>query len=229
MKTIGLIGGLSWQSSIDYYRLVNQDVQARLGGHHNARSVMVSVDFADAEALMRAGDWNGLERLLVDAGRRLEAAGADFAVLCTNTMHKLAGPLQAALRVPLLNIVDVAAGAVRAAGLEPVALLGTRFVMREDFYVARLAANGVRALVPDEAGQAEVDRIIFDELTRGVVSDASRQAYLRVIDKLRQRGAQGVILGCTEIGLLLKPGDCALPLLDTTALHARAAVDLAFG
>lgn len=229
MKTIGLIGGLSWQSSIDYYRLLNQDVQRRLGGHHNARSVMVSVDFAEAEAMMRAGDWDGLTRLLVDAGRRVETAGADFVLLCTNTMHKLAGPLQDALAIPLLNIIDAAASAVRDAGLARVALLGTRFVMREDFYVQRLADSGVEALVPDPQGQFEVDRIIFEELTRGGITDSSRQAYLRIIDQLRAQGAQGVILGCTEIGLLLKQDDCALPLFDTTAIHARAAVDRALG
>ncbi|MDQ3206919.1 MAG: aspartate/glutamate racemase family protein [Pseudomonadota bacterium] len=229
MKTIGLIGGLSWQSSIDYYRLINQDAQRRLGGHHNARSVMVSVDFADAESMMRAGDWDGLTRLLVDAGRRVEAAGADLVLLCTNTMHKLAAPLQDALTIPLLNIIDAAAAAVRDAGLSRVALLGTRFVMREDFYVRRLADGGVQALVPDAPDQAEVDRIIFEELTRGRISDDARQSYLRVIDRLKQQGAQGVLLGCTEIGLLLKQVDCALPLFDTTAIHARAAVDLALG
>ncbi|MBA2237407.1 MAG: aspartate/glutamate racemase family protein [Lysobacter sp.] len=229
MNTIGLIGGLSWQSSIDYYRLINEDVQRRLGGHHNARSMMVSVDFAEAEAMMSAGDWDGLRRLLVDAGRRVEAAGADFALLCTNTMHKLAGPLQDALGNPLLNIVDAAAGAVRDAGLSRVALLGTRFVMSEDFYVQRLADGGVQALVPDAAGQAEVDRIIFEELTRGRITASSRQAYLSVIDRLQEQGAQGVILGCTEIGLLLKQDDCTLPLFDTTAIHARTAVDRALG
>jgi aspartate racemase len=227
MKTIGLIGGLSWQSSIDYYRLLNEDVQRRLGGHHNARSVMVSVDFFDAEAMMRAGDWAGLTSLLVDAGRRVQAAGADFALLCTNTMHRLAAPLQAALDIPLLNIIDVTASAVRNAGLSQVALLGTRFVMREDFYVLRLADGGVQAMVPDADGQAEVDRIIFEELTHGRITDASRQAYLRIIGELQERGAQGVILGCTEIGLLLKQDDCTSPLFDTTALHARAAVDRA--
>lgn len=229
MKTIGLIGGLSWQSSADYYRLLNGEVQHRLGGQHNARSVMVSVDFADAETMMRAGDWDGLTRLVIDAGQRVEAAGADLVLLCTNTMHKLAEPLQAALGIPLLNIIDVAAGAVREAGLSQVALLGTRFVMREDFYVQRLADGGVQALVPDAAGQAEVDRIIFEELTRGRITEASRRAYLQVIAQLRHEGAQGVILGCTEIGLLLKQEHCALPLFDTTALHARAAVDQALG
>lgn len=227
MKTIGLIGGLSWQSSVDYYRLINEDTQRRLGGHHNARSIMVSVDFAEAEAMMRADDWDGLAKLLVDAGRRLEAAGADFALLCTNTMHKLAEPLQAAIGIPLLSIIDAAAAAVRDAGLARVALLGTRFVMREAFYVRHLGQRGVEALVPDAPGQLEVDRIIFEELTRGQINDASRQAYLRAIERLEAQGAEGVILGCTEIGLLLKQSDCALPLFDTTRIHARAAVDLA--
>ncbi|MDQ3288832.1 MAG: aspartate/glutamate racemase family protein [Pseudomonadota bacterium] len=229
MQTIGLIGGLSWQSSIHYYRLLNEDVQRRLGGHHNARSVMVSVDFADAEAMMRAGDWDGLTRLLVDAAQRVEAAGADFVVLCTNTMHKLAGPLQDAIGIPLLNIIDAAADAVRDAGLSRVALLGTRFVMREDFYVQRLADGGIHALVPDPHGQADIDRIIFEELTRGLITDASRQAYLQVIERMQSLGAQGVILGCTEIGLLLKQEDCVLPLFDTTEIHIRAAVDRALG
>lgn len=227
MKTIGLIGGLSWQSSLDYYRLLNEDVQRRLGGHHNARTVMVSVDFAEAEALMRVGDWDGLTRLLIGAGKAVEAAGADFILLCTNTMHKLAEPLQSALGIPLLNIIDVAAGAVSAAGLSRVALLGTRFVMGEDFYVERLAHGGVQAVLPGAQGQVEIDRIIFAELTRGRITAASRQTYLQVIAQLHEQGAQGVILGCTEIGLLLKQDHCALPLFDTTALHCLAAVDRA--
>ena len=227
MKTIGMIGGMSWQSSVDYYRLVNEDTRRRLGGHHNARSIMVSVDFAEAEAMMRADDWDGLARLLIDAGRKLEAAGADLVLLCTNTMHKLADQLQAAIGIPLLNIIDVTAAEVRGAGLSRVALLGTRFVMREPFYVGQLAEQGVEALVPESSDQLEVDRIIFGELTQGLVNDASRQAYLRTIDRLKAQGAQGVILGCTEIGLLLKQQDCALPLFDTTRIHARAAVDKA--
>lgn len=227
MKTIGLIGGMSWQSSIEYYRMINEDMRHRLGGHHNARSVMVSVDFAEAEAMMHGDDWDGLAQLLIDAGRKLEAAGADFVLLCTNTMHKLADRLQAAIQIPLLSIVEVTASEVRSAGLSRVALLGTRFVMREPFYVHQLSERGVEALVPETADQIEVDRIIFEELTRGRITDASRRAYLRVIDRLQARGAQGVILGCTEIGLLLKQGDCALPLFDTSLIHARAAVDYA--
>lgn len=227
MKTIGLIGGMSWQSSVEYYRMINDDMRHRLGGHHNARSIMVSVDFAEVEAMMRVDDWDGLAQLLIDAGRKLEAAGADFVVLCTNTMHKLADRLQAAIGIPLLGIVEVTASQVRGAGLSRVALLGTRFVMREPFYVRQLSERGVEALVPETADQIEVDRIIFEELTRGRITDASRQAYLRVIDRLQARGAQGVILGCTEIGLLLKQGDSALPLFDTSLIHARAAVDLA--
>jgi aspartate racemase len=227
MKTIGLIGGLSWQSSIEYYRLINLDMQRQLGGHSNARSIMVSVNFAEAEAMMRNDDWESLSRLLIAAGRELEAGGADFVLLCTNTMHKLADDIQAALTIPLLNIIDLTATEIHNARLSRVALLGTRFVMRESFYRDRLATHGIETLVPEPLDQFEVDRVIFEELTRGDIEPASRNAYLTIIDRLKGDGAQAVILGCTEIGSLLRQQDCTLPLFDTTRIHAREAVSLA--
>lgn len=227
MKTIGMIGGMSWQSSLDYYRLINENVQRRLGGHNNARSIMVSVNFAEAEQMMRNEDWHGITDMLLEAGRTLESAGADMVIICTNTMHKCADALEESLSVPLLNIIDATATEIGNARLNRVALLGTRFTMREAFYAERLSRHGIEAIVPAADEQEIIDRIIFAELTRGVITDESRNEYLRVIDSLKSDGAQGVILGCTEIGLLLKQRNCALPLFDTTRIHARAAVDAA--
>lgn len=227
MKTIGMVGGMSWQSSADYYRLINENVQRRLGGHNNATSVMVSVNFAEAERMMRNGDWQGITEMLLEAGRTLESAGADLALICTNTMHKCADAVEEGLSIPLLNIIDVTAAEINDALLKRVALLGTRFTMREEFYRQRLARHGIEALPPAAADQEIIDRIIFAELTHGEITDESRNDYLRVIDALKSDGAQGVILGCTEIGLLLQQRDCALPLFDTTRIHARAAVDFA--
>lgn len=227
MKTIGLIGGMSWQSTVHYYRLMNEDVARRLGGHNNARSVIASVNFAEVEALMREDDWKSIHAILVDAGRQLERAGADMALLCTNTMHKLADALAGELGIPLLNIIDVTAAEIREAGLDKVALLGTRFVMREEFYRKRLEQHGIESVIPEKLDQFEVDRIIFEELTQGRFLDSSRDTYLRIIDRCKGDGARGVILGCTEIGLLLHQRDCALPLFDTTRIHVRNAIEKA--
>lgn len=228
MKTIGLIGGMSWESTVPYYRHINETVRARLGGLHSARAVLVSVDFHDIEQLQRAGDWDAAGRLLADAGRRLQAAGADCIVLCTNTMHKVAPAIEAACALPLLHIADPTAHAIRAAGLQRIGLLGTRFTMEQDFYRERLAQrHGLTVLVPEEDERATVHRIIYEELCVGIVSETSRAHYRRIIGGLAQRGAQGVILGCTEIGLLVGDEDTALPLFDTTALHACSAVDWA--
>ncbi|MEW5871032.1 MAG: aspartate/glutamate racemase family protein [Chloroflexota bacterium] len=228
MKMIGLIGGMSWESSLEYYRLVNQAVKARLGGLHSARCLMYSVDFAEIEVLQHEGRWAEAGQALVSAAQGLERGGADFLVLCTNTMHKLAGEIQAGTRLPLLHIADAAARRIQQAGLRRIGLLGTRFTMQEDFYRGRLAQQfGLEVLIPDAGDRQEVHRVIYDELVLGEIRPASRDAYLRIIERLVAGGAQGVILGCTEIGLLVRDGDCAVPLFDTTRIHAEEAVDYA--
>jgi aspartate racemase len=224
MKTIGLIGGMSWESTVPYYRHINETVRARLGGLHSARAVLYSVDFHDIEQLQRAGDWETAGRMLADAARRLQAAGAEGIVLCTNTMHKVAPAIEAACPLPLLHIADPTAHAIRAAGLHTVGLLGTRFTMEQDFYRERLARrHGLAVLTPDLDDRTIVHRIIYEELCVGIISDASRAEYRRIISQLAARGAQGVILGCTEIGLLVGAQDTPLPLFDTTAIHAQSA------
>jgi aspartate racemase len=228
MKTIGVIGGMSWESSAEYYRLLNRYAKARLGGHHNARSLLVTLDFADIEALQRAGDWDALGVLMAEAAAQLERGGADFVILATNTMHRVHEALEAALRIPFLHIADPTGAALRAAGIERVGLLGTRYTMEHAFYAGRLRTrHGLDTVVPDEVQRAAVHRIIYDELCHGVVTDAARAIYQQVIVDLAKRGAQAVILGCTEITLLIKPDDSVLPVFDTTALHAQAAVALA--
>ena len=228
MKTIGLLGGMSWESTLPYYRHINEAVRERLGGLHSARLVLYSLDFHEIEALQRQGDWAAAGTLLADAARRLESAGADFLLLCTNTMHKVADTIEAASALPLLHIADPTAAAIQAAGLQGVGLLGTRFTMEQPFYRQRLEDRcGIQVLVPDEPDRAEVHRVIYEELCRGVVSEASRQAYRQVISSLVARGAQAVILGCTEIGLLVRADDAEVPLFDTCVLHAQAAAERA--
>jgi aspartate racemase len=227
VRTLGLIGGTTWHSTVDYYRLINQGVQERLGGHSSAAMVMVSVDFAPVQALQDRGDWTGLGRLMVGAARTLEGAGAEAIVICANTMHQLVPDIAAAVRLPILHIADAAA-AVKARGLTSVGLLGTRFTMEMDFYRTRLEkAHGLEVLVPDAAERELVHAVIYDELGRGIVREESRRAYVGIIEGLVRRGAQGVILGCTEIPLLIKDKDSPVPVFDTTALHAAAAVDFA--
>ena len=228
MKTIGLLGGMSWESTLPYYRHINEAVRERLGGLHSARLVLYSLDFHEIEALQRQGDWAAAGTLLADAARRLESAGANFLLLCTNTMHKVADAIEAASALPLLHIADPTAAAIQAAGLQRVGLLGTRFTMEQPFYRERLEdRHGIQVLVPDEPDRAEVHRVIYEELCRGVVSEASRQAYRQVISRLVARGAQAVILGCTEIGLLVRADDAEVPLFDTCVLHAQAAAERA--
>ncbi|NMY40392.1 aspartate/glutamate racemase family protein [Pseudomonas sp. WS 5013] len=228
MKTIGLLGGMSWESTLPYYRHINEAVRERLGGLHSARLVLYSLDFHEIEALQRQGDWAAAGTLLADAARRLESAGADFLLLCTNTMHKVADAIEAASALPLLHIADPTAAAIQAAGLQRVGLLGTRFTMEQPFYRQRLEdRHGIQVLVPDEPDRAEVHRVIYEELCRGVVSEVSRQAYRQVITRLVARGAQAVILGCTEIGLLVRADDAEVPLFDTCVLHAQAAAERA--
>ncbi|WPO73354.1 MULTISPECIES: aspartate/glutamate racemase family protein [unclassified Streptomyces] len=227
MKTIGLIGGMSWESSAEYYRLLNELVRERLGGLHSARCVLHSVDFAEIERLQVAGEWERAGDVLAAAGKGLEAAGAELVLICTNTMHKVAGQVADAIAVPLLHLGDATAEAVRAAGLRTVGLLGTAFTMEQDFYRERLAGHGLEVLVPDEVGRAVVHRVIYEELCLGVVRDESRVAYQEVIGGLVRRGAEGVILGCTEIELLIRQEHSPVPVFPTTRLHAQAAVEAA--
>ncbi|MGW1492397.1 aspartate/glutamate racemase family protein [Streptomyces sp. NPDC002402] len=229
MKTIGLIGGMSWESSAEYYRLLNELVRERLGGLHSAKCVLHSVDFAEIEELQVAGDWERAGEILADAARGLEAAGADLLLICTNTMHKVAGQVEAAVSVPLLHLADATADAVRAQGLGRVGLLGTAFTMEQDFYRDRLAGHGLDVLTPDAEGRALVHRVIYDELCLGVVREESRAAYQDVIAELVAAGAEGVVLGCTEIELLIGEKDSPVPVFPTTRLHAEAAVDAALG
>lgn len=224
LKTLGLIGGMSWESTVPYYRQINETVRARLGGLHSARIILHSVDFADIEHLQASGQWQAAGEMLGNIAKRLEGAGADALVLCTNTMHKVADAISGAAGIPLLHIADPTALAIRRAGYTTVGLLGTNFTMEQDFYRGRLEQDhGLTVLTPPKADRDRVHQIIYQELCLGRVSDTSRQSYQRVIDGLGARGAQAIILGCTEIAMLIQPGDCQLPLFDTTALHARSA------
>lgn len=225
---IGLIGGMSWESSAEYYRILNEGVRNRLGPTASARCLLWSFDFSEIERLQHEGDWVALTERMIDAARRLEAAGADVLLICTNTMHRMATDVQAAVRIPLLHIVDPTAARVTAAGVRKVGLLGTAFTMEQDFYKGRLRdAHGLDVIVPNARDRAEVHRIIYDELVAGKVRSESREVYRQVIARLVADGAEGVILGCTEIMLLVQPGDSAVPLFDTTALHGQAAIELA--
>jgi aspartate racemase len=228
MKTIGLLGGMTWHSTVEYYRLINAGIQGRLGGSHSAQCILYSVEFAEVERLQNAGGWDALAGFMVEAAKRVEQAGADFLLICANTMHRLAGAVEAAVSIPLLHIADATADGVRKQGLRTVGLLGTRFTMEQDFYRDRLEKqHSLRVLIPDEKERKTVHDIIYCELGHGIISEASRDAYRSIIGNLHARGAEGVILGCTEIPLLIRPGDYPIPLFDTTALHAQAAVEWA--
>ena len=224
MKIIGLIGGMSWESTLPYYRIINETVRERLGGLHSARLLLYSVDFHDIKRLQQAGAWDEAGRMLADVARSLEAAGAEGLALCTNTMHKVAPAIEAAVTIPLLHIADPTAAAVKAAGLQTVGLLGTRFTMEQDFYRGRLMArHGLRVLIPDPADREIVHRVIYDELCQGDLRAESRTPYRRIMQRLVEKGAEGMILGCTEIALLVGPEDAPVPVFDTTRLHARYA------
>ena len=228
MKTIGLIGGMSWESTVPYYRLVNEAVAKRLGGLHSAKVLLASVDFAEVEAMQKDGDWDAAGQLLADTARTLERAGADFLVVCTNTMHKVADAIEAAVGIPLLHIADATAAEVKALGLRQVGLLGTRFTMEQDFYKARLQGrHGIEAIVPAEADREIVHRVIYDELCLGKVLAPSREEYRRIIRGLVEAGAEGIVLACTEIPMLVGAADSPVPVFDTTALHARKAAEWA--
>jgi aspartate racemase len=228
MKTIGLIGGMSWESTLEYYRIINETVKERLGGFHSAKMVLYSVDFAEVETMQHRGEWDRAAALLAEAGARVQAGGADFALLATNTMHRVFDEVSRALRIPLIHIADVTGREIRAKGLRRVGLLGTRFTMEQDFYRGKLAKDyGLDVLIPEEQERQRIHAILYDELCLGAVKDESREVFRGIIAGLEARGAQGIILGCTEIPLIVKQKDFAVPLFDTTALHARAAVELA--
>ena len=223
MKTIGMIGGMSWESTLPYYRLVNETVRNRLGGLHSAKLVLYSVDFHQIERLQHSGEWEQAGMMMADAARALHAAGAELLILCTNTMHKVADTIEAAVPIPFLHIADTTATAITQAGLRRVGLLGTRFTMEQDFYRERLRRHGIVVDVPTAVERDEIHRVIYEELCQGHVLDSSRDSYRRIIAGLQARGAEAVILGCTEIMLLVGPDDADIPMFDTTALHARAA------
>jgi aspartate racemase len=228
VKTIGLIGGMSWESSAEYYRLINEEIKRRLGGIHSARTLMLSVDFAEIEELQRAGDWDEAGRRLIDASRRLERGGADFVLLCTNTMHRVAPELEQALAVPLVHIADATAEVIEAAGIARVGLLGTRYTMEQDFYRGRLEdRHRLRVIIPGEPARTLVHDVIYDELVLGRVEESSRAAFAGIIGGLVDEGAEAVVLGCTEIGLLVGEAAAPVPLFDTTRIHAERAVELA--
>jgi len=223
MKTIGLIGGMSWESTVTYYQMINETVKNTLGGLHSAKILLYSVNFEEIEALQSSGQWDKAGEILADIAHKLEQAGADCILICTNTMHKVADAVRAAVSVPLLHIAEVTADALEAAGISRVALLGTRYTMTEDFYKSKLVARGIDVLIPESEDVDTVNSIIFDELCLGITSESSRQKLLSIIASLQKQGAQGVILGCTEIGLLISPQDTELPVFDTTMIHAAAA------
>src|SRR5512138_2165923 len=228
MKTLGLIGGMTWHSTVDYYRLINEGVHARLGGSYSAEILMLSIYFGPVEDLQNRGEWAALGRLMAGAAKTLESGGAEAVVICANNMHQLADDITAAVKIPLIHIADAAGAAVKAKGLKTVGLLGTRYTMERDFYRGRLVAkHGLNVLVPGEPGRTTVHEVIYHELGHGLVKDESRRRYVEIIEDLVRQGAQGVILGCTEIPMLIKPDDVSVPVFDTTAIHAAAAVDFA--
>jgi aspartate racemase len=228
MKTIGLIGGMSWESSIEYYRIINEATRAKLGGLHSAKSIMVSVDFAEVEILQHQGKWAEAAEMLIHAAKRLENGGADFIVLCTNTMHKVAEDIQANVQIPLLHIADATAQLVTDAGIREIALLGTRFTMEEEFYKGRLSQKyGLHVHIPNTQEREVIHRVIYDELVVGEIKQHSKEQYLGIIERMIAQGVEGVILGCTEIGLLIHEQDSRVPLFDTTRIHAEAAVEYA--
>ncbi|MCB8821126.1 aspartate/glutamate racemase family protein [Microvirga rosea] len=228
MKTIGLIGGMSWESSAQYYRIINEGVRERLGGVHSAQSLMFSVDFGEIERLQHDGEWRVLTDKMIEAAQRLERGGADFFLVCTNTMHRMADEVAAKVSIPILHIADPTAEKIKAAGYNRVGLLGTAFTMEQDFYKGRLTAkHGLEVLVPEADDRAVVHQIIYEELVVGRVLAASREKYRAIIQRLIERGAEAIILGCTEIMLLVQAEDSAVPLFDTTTLHAEAAVEQA--
>jgi aspartate racemase len=230
MKTIGMIGGMSWESSLEYYRIMNQATKEKLGGFHSAPCLLYSVDFDEVEKLQHLGDWKSLTQLMIEAAQRVKNAGADFLVICTNTMHKMADEVQSTVQIPLLHIVDVVAEAIKANGQNRVGLLGTKFTMEQEFYKGRLKdIHGINVLIPVDEERQAVHDILYNELCLGEILEPSRERFQSIIQNLVERGAQGIVLGCTEIPLIVHQDDYDIPLYDTTSLHAKAAVDFALG
>ena len=228
MKTIGLIGGMSWESSIEYYRIINETTKAKLGGLHSAKSVMCSVDFAEIEVLQHQDQWTEAAKMLIDAAKKLETCGADFIVLCTNTMHKVADDIQANINIPFLHIADATAQLVKNSGIQKIGLLGTRFTMEEEFYKGRLSQEyGLSVNIPNAQEREIVHRVIYEELVVGKILQNSKEQYIDIIQQMVKQGTEGIILGCTEIGLLIHQEDSQVPLFDTTRIHAEAAVEYA--
>jgi aspartate racemase len=228
MKTIGMIGGMSWESSLEYYRIMNQAVKEKLGGFHSAQCILYSVDFDDVEKMQHRGNWESLTRLMIEAAQNVKKAGAEFLVICTNTMHKMADAVQSAIQIPLLHIADVTADAVKQNGQSRVGLLGTKFTMEQDFYKGRLKdLHGIDVLIPEDDERQTIHDILYNELCLGEIRQLSREKFQSIIQNLVQRGAQGVVLGCTEIPLIVRQEDYKIPLYDTTSLHALAAVEFA--
>jgi aspartate racemase len=228
MKTIGLLGGMSWESTVEYYQIINEEVKKRLGGTHSAKIIMNSVDFFEIEALQHENDWDQLDRLMIDASKQIERAGADCLVICTNTMHKSVPAIEKEISIPIIHIADATAEKIKENGLHQIGLLGTRFTMEQDFYKGRLVNNfDLDVVIPEEPGLTQVHDIIYNELVLGEIHESSRKQYLEIIKNLMNKEAEGIILGCTEIGLLVKQEDTSVPVFDTTEIHAIAAVDFA--
>lgn len=227
MKTIGLIGGMSWESTVTYYKIINETVKERLGGFHSGKILLYSVDFAEIEECQSKGEWEKSAEILSEAAENLEKAGADFIVICTNTMHKVAGKIQENIKIPVIHIADATAHKLKQDGILKTALLGTKYTMTQDFYKEKLRENGIEVLIPEEKDIEIVNHVIYEELCLGKILDSSRKEYIRIIDGLKEKGAQGVILGCTEIGLLISQKDSPLPVYDTTEIHALSACEKA--
>lgn len=227
MKTIGLLGGMSWESTVIYYQIINEVIKSKLGGLHSAKVVLYSVDFSEIEQFQVNGEWDKSAKVLSTAAQSLEKAGADFIAICTNTMHKVVPQIQKRIGIPIVHIAEATAGSLQNQGITKVALLGTKYTMTQDFYKAKIEDAGIQVLIPHEQGIELINRVIYEELCLGIVSEPSKQEYLRIISTLEQQGAQGVILGCTEIGLLIQQKDIALPVFDTTEIHATKAAMLA--
>ena len=225
MKTIGLIGGMSWESTVTYYRVINEEIKKRLGGFHSGKILLYSVDFEEIEKCQMSGEWEKSGEILADAAKRLEKAGADFIVICTNTMHKVFGQVQAAVKIPVLHIAETTAEIMKKDKITKTGLLGTKFTMEQDFYKSVLAENGIEAVVPDDDGRKTVNDVIYNELCMGQIKESSKKQFLKIIEKLRDQGAQAVILGCTEIGLLVEQKDVDIPVYDTALIHAEVAAE----
>ncbi|MED3181768.1 aspartate/glutamate racemase family protein [Bacillus thuringiensis] len=227
MKTIGLIGGMSWESTSEYYRIINEEIKERLGGLHSAKCLINSVDFEEIERFQSRGDWNGAGEVLANAAYSLQKGGADFIIICTNTMHKVVGKIKEKMYIPVLHIADATAKEIKRKDIQKVGLLGTKYTMEQDFYKSRIEEHDIKVIVPSEKNRKEINKVIYTELCLGKIVSQSREYYKRVIEELVQKGAQGIILGCTEIGLLIKQENVSVPIFDTTHIHAIEAVKIA--